>query len=171
MSATALDDLVCGRYDRDDWLIARAQELQPDGRVPARFRIAHLERLIALLDGYERFHLGIADPDRMGEPFPQNLLTIRMGIPMNGHRAVFVQVWPESRDAGREEGFFAVLRETHIVDAFHSYFTELWEGPGVIRDRAAVREMLRSKIRAVQRLESRAVPRPGRKQPRKSRPY
>lgn len=173
MSTSALDDLVHGRYDRNDWLIARAQELQPDGRVPARFRIEHLERLIELLDGYDRFYLGIADPARMEEPFPQNLLTIRMGMPMNGYRAVFVQVWPESREVNREEGFFAVLRETRIVDAFHAYFTELWEGPGVIRDRASVREILRTKIREVQRLESRAVsPRArGRTKPPKNDAY
>lgn len=169
MSAAALDDLVRGRYDRDDWLIARAQDLQPDGCVPARFRIEHLERLIALLDQYERFHLGIADPDRMEEPFPRNLLTIRMGIPVNGNRAVFVQVWPESRDVDREEGFFAVLRETRIVDAFHAYFTELWDGPGVIRDRAAVREILRGKIREVQRPERGGVSRRGHGRARSSK--
>lgn len=166
MSAAALDDLVRGRYDSNDWLIARAQGMQPDGCVPPRLRVEHLERLISLLDRYEDYHLGIADPDSMDEPFPHNLLTVRVGIPLRGTCAAFVQVWPESRDGDREEGFFAVLRDPRIVDAFRGYFTELWDGPGVVRDRGRVREILRGKIRAVEHGDRAGFSRAKRRTPR-----
>jgi hypothetical protein len=166
MTVEALDDLVRGKYDHNDWLIVRAQQMQPDGSVPVRFRMQHLERLIELLDRHHLFQLGIADSTRMEEAFPQNLLTVRIGV---GPRtsAAFVQVWPEARESSREEGFFAVFREPRIVSAFHDHFYELWRGPGVTTDRAEVREILRHKLSAVAELPE--VPATGRRKPRRSR--
>jgi transcriptional regulator with XRE-family HTH domain len=155
ISVSALDDLVLGMYDRNDWLVARAQDMQPDSRIPVRFRIEHLERLIYLLDRYEHFHLGLAYPERMEEPLPRNLLTVRCADQPQGRSAVFVQVWPEHPEGGRQDGFDAVFREARIVGAFHGYFSELWEGPGAVTNRAAVQKILTEKLGQAQHLDTR----------------
>lgn len=151
MTFEALEDLADGIYDSNDWLIVRAQQMQADGQVPVRFRIQHLERIIDLLDGHDRFHLGIADARLMDESFPRNLLTVRIGA-VAKDSAAFVQVWPESLSPGREDGFFAAFREPCIVHAFYDYFDDLWTGPGVVNDRRAVREILRQKVTALKEL-------------------
>lgn len=156
VTAESLDDLVEGRYHRNDWLIAEAQSKQPDCRVPAELRIAHLQRLVELLDRYERFHLGIAEPERMDEPFPHNLLSVRMGIPQDTGMAAYVQAWPQPLVGEHNDGYHAVFRERRIVSAFHQYFSDLWNGPGVVTDRATVCEMLRARIREVEEISRRA---------------
>jgi transcriptional regulator with XRE-family HTH domain len=166
MTIEALDDLVGGRYDHNDWLIVRAQQMQPDASIPIRFRIQHLERLIELLDRYHLFQLGIADGSRMDGTFPQNLLTVRVAAAP--HRsAAFVQVWPENRESSREEGFFAVFREPRIVGAFHDYFQELWNGPGVTTERGDVREILRQRLSML--VESQEIGPVERRRPRRPR--
>jgi hypothetical protein len=166
MTVEALDDLVRGRYDHNDWLIVRAQQMQPDVSIPIRFRVQHLERLIDLLDRHHLFQLGIADTSRMDRTFPRNLLTVRIA-PEPHRSAAFVQVWPETRGTGREAGFFAVFREPRIVSAFHDYFAELWSGTGVTTDRAAVREMLEQRLCLLAQMDDSEPA--GRRRPRRRR--
>jgi len=117
---SAIERLVrSGEYAKDDWLALLGGEPET-----VEQRKLHLRHVAALVTGFERFHLALADPPPSAE-----LFNIYWAVKYaDDARSLMLEKWVGDA-RGRVDTLVELdieVRHPDVVDAFLAYFQEIW---------------------------------------------